>query len=232
MEVLDGTRIRDRAVVLDDVLLISDLHIGRGSASSLDLPVGDGVDMIHHFESLCEATTPEEVVIAGDVLHSFETIPRRVRKTVSGFHQIADEYDAELTVTPGNHDTLLDSVWDGTTTPEYLLERCNTVICHGHREPETAAERYIIGHDHPTISIEGQRRPCVLAADDAYRGAGVLMLPAFNRLVPGVEINEMRSSDFLSPLVEDADRFAPIVRDTHTDETLHFPPLGEFRHRL
>jgi metallophosphoesterase superfamily enzyme len=58
------------------------------------------------------------------------------------------------------------------------------------------------------------------------------MLPAFNRLIRGVEINDMRAGDFMSPLVTDADAFAPVVFDDGHGETLSFPPLGEFRNRL
>jgi putative SbcD/Mre11-related phosphoesterase len=230
MDGLGEAVVGERALLVDDSLLIADLHVGRGSASAVELPVGDGADMVDRLEGLCQDHEPTEVVVAGDLLHSFETIPRRVERTLDGLREIATDIGAEMTVTPGNHDTMLDAVWDGPTATEYDIG--DAVVCHGHVEPDSDAERYIIGHDHPTISIEGRRLPCFLGGHDVYRGAEVVMLPSFNRLVPGVEINEMQSADFLSPLVVDADEFAPVVRDTHAGETLTFPPLGEFRHRL
>lgn len=230
MDVLEGIAVRDRALVLDDVLVVADLHVGRGSASSVELPVGDGADMVERLESLCQEFSPETIVIAGDLLHSFATVPRRVEQTLSGIRRRAADVGAETVVTPGNHDTMLDSIWDGETSAEYIIGE--TVVCHGHVTPEADADRYIVGHDHPTISIEGQRLPCFLGADSVYKDAHVLMLPSFNRLVPGVEVNEMGTTDFLSPLVCDADTFAPVVRDGNADETLTFPSLGEFRHRL
>lgn len=230
MEVLDGVAVRDRALVLDDVLVVADLHVGRGSASNVELPLGDGSEMVDRLESLCREFEPETVVVAGDLLHSFETVPRGVEQTLAGVRRAAADVGAETVVTPGNHDTLLETIWDGRTTAEYRVE--DTVVCHGHVDPATDADRYIVGHDHPTISIEGRRLPCFLGADAVYEESHVLMLPSFNRLVPGVEINEMSTTDFLSPLVCDADVFAPIVRDENADETLTFPTLGEFRHRL
>lgn len=232
MDALDGVVIRERALVLGELLVVADLHVGRGPTSKVQMPVGDGADMVQRLESLCAEFDPERVVVAGDLLHSFETVPRRVERTVSGIQAAAEDTGATITVTPGNHDTMLDAVWSGGTTREYPVEGTGTVICHGHVEPESDADRYIVGHDHPTITIEGQRLPCFLAGDDVYQGADLLMVPSFNRLVPGVEVNEMSAADFLSPLIRDADALAPVLRDEHGHETLTFPKLGEFRHRL
>lgn len=232
MDALSDVTVRERALVVGDVLVISDTHVGRGSASNVELPVGDGADMVERLEGHCVEFEPETVVVAGDLLHSFETVPRQVERTLTGFQEVTADAGAELVVTPGNHDTMLDSVWSGRTTSEYSVSSTETVVCHGHLEPQSGAERYVIGHDHPTISIEGKRLPCVLAGDGAYRDSDLLVLPSFNRLVRGVEVNEMRASDFMSPLVRDADALAPVVRDVSAEETLTFPLLGEFRHRL
>jgi putative SbcD/Mre11-related phosphoesterase len=219
----------DRALVCGDTLVLADLHLGYGPASNVDLPVGDAADVIERVRALVDAHDPTEVVVAGDLLHSFEMVPRTVEDAVSTLAGVAGD-DARLIVTPGNHDSQLDVVWSGPTATTYRVGE--TVICHGHDTPDVAAERYVIGHDHPTITIEGQRRPCYLVAEDAYRGGDVVVLPAFNRLLRGVEVNDMSAGDFMSPLVTDADAFAPLVLDEESDETLAFPPLGEFRHRL
>ena len=230
METLAGVGLCDRAVVVDDVLVLADLHVGKAAASNVQAPVGAGADMVDRVESLCGRFDPETVVIAGDLLHSFDTLPRRVEETLDGLGQAVRDVGASVVVTPGNHDTMLDAVWGGPTTPEYRIG--DTVVCHGHVDPAADADRYVVGHDHPTIAIEGHSRPCYLAGAGVYRGADLLMVPSFNRLVAGVEVNEMSGSDFLSPLVRDADALAPVVRDEDRDETLAFPTLGEFRHRL
>lgn len=220
----------DRAVLVEETLVLADLHLGKAPASNLQLPVGDTTDIVERFRDVLATHDPGEVVIAGDLLHSFQTIPRTVEDAVTSLSSAAREAGARLVVTPGNHDTMLDAVWSGPTETAYRVGE--TVITHGHDPPNVEAERYIVGHDHPTLTIEGQRRPCYLAADDAYEGADVVMLPAFNRLLRGVEVNEMSTSDFMSPLVTDADAFAPVVLDEAAGETLTFPPLGDFRHRL
>lgn len=230
MDPLADVEFCDRAVVFDDTLILADLHVGKSQSANVELPVGSESDMVDRFEGLCEQYDPETVVFAGDLLHSFQSVPPLVTETVSALEAASETYGVELVVTPGNHDTLLDAVWSGATTPEYRIG--DTVVCHGHVEPAVDAARYVIGHDHPTITIEGRSHSCYLVGEGTYEGSDVIMLPAFNRLIKGVTVNEMTASDFMSPLITDPDALAPVVRDESDDETLTFPPLGTFRHKL
>jgi len=219
-----------RALLVGDVLVVADCHVGRGTGGELEFPVGSGTDMVERFRDLVDRHDPEAVVIAGDLLHSFQTVPRTVEDTVSGLKTACREAGSRLVVTPGNHDTMLDSVWDGPTDGEYRVGE--TLVLHGHEAPEGEADRYVVGHDHPTIEIEGQRRPCYLVGEGQYRGSDVVMLPSFNKLNAGVRVNTMSAGDFQSPLVTDADRLAPVVWDEGARESREFPPLGEFRRML
>ncbi|MDZ7746309.1 MAG: metallophosphoesterase [Halobacteriales archaeon] len=223
---------RDRAVFLPDTrtLVLADLHIGRDEASNLEFRVGEHDDLTDRFERLLTHFTPDEVVVAGDFLHSFSTVPRGVLETVTELKAACREESARLVVVPGNHDAMLEEVWDGPTHTEYRTGEW--VVCHGHEEPTTAATGYIVGHEHPAIDIEGQRRPCYLAGEAVYGDSDLLMLPAFTRLAGGVEVNAMRARHFDSPLVETTRTLSPVVRDPDADETLEFPPLSEFRRLL
>ena len=225
-------RYRDRAVFFPDheTLVVADLHLGRDATSDVELRLGEHESVTARFADLCERFTPEEVVVAGDLLHSFSTLPRGVMETLRELKTTARETGARIIITPGNHDSMLDEVWDGPTHEEYPVGEW--VVCHGHTDPDADAAGYVVGHDHPAIEIEGQRRACYLAGPDAYRGAELLMLPAFTGLAPGVAVNRMRARDFQSPLVTDAGTLRPVVRDETADETLEFPPLGEFRRML
>ncbi|WP_049926366.1 metallophosphoesterase [Halopiger goleimassiliensis] len=221
------------AVVPDaDALVLADVHLGRAAASSVDAPLPDGTDVLDRLEELLDRTAPETVVVAGDLLHSFDRLPRGVERDLAALESAVADADASLVVTPGNHDTMLESVFDGTTATEYRLADGETVVCHGHERPSEDAALYVIGHDHPAISIEGRKRPCFLYGPDAYDGADVFVLPAFTRLAPGSTVNGMSASDFQSPLVRDAGRFHPGVWDADQAEALWFPPLEECRHLL
>jgi len=197
-------------------------------------------DAVHRFDrvSTADERTLSELV---DACRGAGARPVFVR----GNHDTALGDTALDGTAPG--DTALDGTAPGDPAPSdardgriheaYELDAsvrgAPVVVRHGHDAPpaEEAAGLYVVGHDHPAIEIEGKRRPCWLYAEDAFRGADVLMLPAFTRLAAGVEVNDMSAREFQSPFVADADPFRPIVARADGD-AVEFPPLGEFRRLL
>ncbi|MFD1597434.1 metallophosphoesterase [Halobellus rarus] len=215
-----------------DALVVADLHIGRSEASDVEYPIGERRDLLERLRGLLTTVDPETAVFAGDVLHQFGTVSERSRETVERLVSACRDAGSSPVFVRGNHDAALDSVRDDVRDAYVASDDPRTVVCHGHEEPSIDAERYVIGHDHPAIEIEGQRRPCFLDIPDAYGDADVLMLPAFSRLAAGVEISDARPDDLLSPLVDDLDRARPVVYDEDGAEALAFPPLGSFRRML
>jgi len=231
---VDGITFHRRGVCLADTatLVVADLHVGRGEASNVTLPLGERTDLVDRLGGLLAETEPETVVFAGDVLHRFDGATDRARGTVAALAGACRDAGARPAFVRGNHDTALGSLRDGVEPAHVVDGDPRTVVCHGHETPEPAADRYVIGHDHPAITIEGQRRPCFLEIPDAHRGADVLMLPAFSRLAPGVTVNDARGGDLQSPLVDSLADARPVVYDTEDGSTLRFPPLSEFRRLL
>lgn len=248
----------ERAVYLPRAatLVLADCHLGRGEASAVDAPIDAADDAVDRIRGLLDRFEPDTVVIAGDLLHSFSWVPRGVRNAVTALGAAVDDAGAALVCTPGNHDSMLEDVFDGATADAVALADGETAVCHGHEEPGEdvdAVERvdaagsdadvadtgespslYVIGHDHPALSVDGRKRPCFLYAPESYRtgrgtDAAVLVLPAFSTLARGTTINTRRAGNFQSPLVTDVDSAFPIVRDGAGGETLWFPPLGECR---
>jgi len=226
-----GFVIADRAAVLPDAdaLVLADLHLGRDSTSAVELPMGERADVLDRIATLLDEYEPATVVLAGDVLHSFATVPPDVPATVGGLEGMVHDAGADLRVLAGNHDTMLASLVGGPVEGARRLSD-GTVVVHGHDVPALAADRYVVGHEHPAIVIEGARRPCALDCDDQYRGASVLVLPAFSRFAKGTTVNSMDRDGAMSPLVTDVDRCRPIV--IAADSAVTFPPLGEFRSLL
>jgi len=224
---------RDRAVYLPSsgTLVCADLHVGRDAASNVEFRVGEHEDLTERFERLLDRYRPSETVIAGDLLHSFDRLPTGAAATVRAIVALADDRDCPVTVTPGNHDTMLDELWNGAITQEYRTES-GVVITHGHVPPEAEADCYVVGHDHPTIEIEGVRRPCYLYGPGQYGGSTVLMLPSFSRLPAGIRINDLSAAGFQSPFITDTGSLRPIVRDEDADGVHEFPPLRELREFL
>jgi len=228
---MSDVEVAGRAVYLTaaDALVLADLHVGRDATSSVELPLGERADLTDRLGRLLDRFAPETVVFAGDVLHSYSSVPDGVAEAVADLEGAVDDADADLVVTPGNHDGLLDTVSEAPRESEVALPD-GTVVCHGHEPPETDATRYVVGHEHPAITIEGRKRPCYLRGDGLYRDAAVLVLPAFSRLARGTVVNGLRTADCLSPLVSDLGACRPIVESD--DGPLAFPPLGELRRHL
>lgn len=228
-----AAELADRAAYLPaaDALICADLHIGRDTTSNVEFPLGESHRLPERVDALIARFEPTEIVLAGDVLHSFETVPTDAVETLGRIGDIVVENDATLRVVAGNHDRHLESTYEGAVHEEYRLSD-GTIVCHGHQEPEGEADRYVTGHLHPAIEIEGRRHPCFLHGRDCYRGGELLVLPAFNALAPGIVVNRTTGADPPSPLVEHFDRFRPAVWDPDADETLWFPPLDAFEEML
>ena len=231
---MNGVAFNRRGVFLTDAatLVVADLHAGRGEASNVTLPLGERADLRYRLDRLLSEREPETVVFAGDVLHRFDGATQRARGTVDALVDACYDAGARPVFVRGNHDTALDGLRDGVVSAHVVDGARRTVVCHGHERPDVDADRYVIGHDHPAITIEGKRHPCFLEVPDAHRGADVLMLPAFSRLAPGVTVNDARGSDLQTPLIDGVSDAQPVVYDPDDGSTLRFPPLSEFRRLL
>ncbi|MFW6436754.1 MAG: metallophosphoesterase [Halococcoides sp.] len=225
-------RFRDRALYLGETLIVADLHLGKGANSSVEFPLGGDEATIDHVGGLLEAHEPDRLVIAGDVLDSFGSVPSGVRDAIADLRAVVTDRGVDLAVIEGNHDRLLASLWEGPLQSSVRIGE--TLVVHGDTEPalSSGVDRIVMGHEHPAIEIEGHKRPCFLVGERLYRGRDVIVVPAINRLLRGTTVNEMRGVDFHSPLLTAADPLRPIVYDAESGETLRFPPLGQFREML
>ena len=237
-----------------DTLVVADLHVGRDEASAVSFPLGEREDLVARLGAACSRFDPETVVVAGDVVHTFSDVSERSRQTLTALGEVCEASGTALELVAGNHDTALANAWGEPIREAVILgasgvatgrltdgedeevdteeDGPRTVVCHGHEPPSIDADRYVVGHVHPTIEIEGTRRPCFLHGEQTYRESDLLVLPAFTRLAPGVSVSDIGTDACNSPLVTDADRLAPIVFDVESEESLRFPPLGAFRRFL
>ena len=230
---MDDLAFRDRAVYLEaaETLVVADLHLGRAATSNVSAPLDERGDLLDRLARLRTAFDPSTVVFAGDVLHSFSTVPDGIDETVTELYDRCVDAGVDVVAIEGNHDRLLETIWPTSIESAAKLDD-GTVVCHGHEEPDVEGSRYLIGHDHPAITIEGVKRPCLCVDPTGYRGREIAVLPAFTRFAGGVELNQLRGDAFQSPLVPSVDSLQPIIWDAERETTLEFPPLGEFRRLL
>lgn len=215
-----------------DALVIADVHVGRTERSNVEFPLGERADLLDRLEGLLERFGPARVVVAGDLLHAFDSLPSSVVETVEAVEAAVAAAGADLAVVAGNHDTMLAELLDGPLDGGLRLGD-GTLVVHGHEPPDGEAARYVIGHDHPAITIEGVRHPCFLFGESAYRGGDVLALPAFDRLARGSVVDGMTGADFMSPVLgAGVGGYRPVVYDPDRGEPLSFPPLAKLREHL
>ncbi len=208
-----------------DALVFADVHAGRDAASDVALPLGEREDLLDRLADHLDRFEPARVVLAGDLLHVHGSVPDGVRDTVDELVAAVDDADAALDVLAGNHDTMLDAVAVDATDSVELED--GTVVCHGHEEPPTGADRYVVGHQHPAVEIEGRRHPCFLYGPGQYEDGDVLVLPAFTRLAAGTPVETLSDGTAVSPLLADPAAYRPIV--VSEGEALGFPALGDLR---
>lgn len=226
-----GHELGDRACYLPagDALVVADLHLGLDESSAVTMQLGERGAVLEHMAGLLDRFGPETLVIAGDVLHAFDTVPRGVQESLTELGDLVSDADVTLLAVRGNHDTMLDELeFPGRITEAVSLG--DTVVCHGHERPEERGRRYVVGHEHPTIEIAGQRYPCTLVGPGREAGSEVIVLPALTPLARGTPVNELRAGDALSPFLAEPAEFRPVVVG---DETVHrFPPLADLRPHL
>jgi putative SbcD/Mre11-related phosphoesterase len=208
-----------------DALVLSDLHVGRDEASDVALPLGERADLEDRLEGHLDEFDPETVVFAGDLLHVHGTLPIGVQQTVGALEAAVRDAGATLHAVEGNHDTMLDAV--GLDAEQFVELRDGTVVCHGHEDPPVDAPRYVVGHQHPAVEIEGKRHPCFLYGPNQHAGSDVLVTPAFTRLAAGTPVGSLGDGTAVSPLLANPDGYRPVV--VSEGETLAFPALGDLR---
>lgn len=208
-------------------LVVSDLHVGWAAASNAGPLLDERADCRERLAAAVAATAPETVVLAGDLLHRFGTSRPRAVGTLRTLAGLIRAAGARPVAVAGNHDGGLTGAWPGPVHDAYRLSD-GTVVCHGHEVPETDAERYVCGHVHPALTVEGDKRDCFLWTDSGYADRPTLVLPAFSTGAAGVRVERRDGVD--SPLVPSLDTVRPGV--VVEGETLWFPRLADLRPHL
>jgi metallophosphoesterase superfamily enzyme len=214
-----------------EALVVADLHAGRAAASNAGILLDERQDLLDRLNAAIGAAGPETVVFAGDLCHRFGAPSDRTAGTVRALAGTVRAAGARPVAVSGNHDAGLDDVWPGTVHDAYRLSD-DTLVCHGHEDPEADAKRYVCGHLHPAIEVEGRKRDCFLFDPAGYRDRPTLTVPSFSTFTAGLRIERRERVD--SPLIPDLDAVRPGVVDDGANrsgdgETLWFPPLAELR---
>jgi hypothetical protein len=166
-----------------NLLAVADLHLGYAwshRAQGQLMPVASKDNVLDRLAALIADYNPQRVVLLGDIVHRALPVPALLDE-LRALLGLADG-KCELVLLAGNHDRKLQQLLKQLGAVDVLREEFaadQNVFLHGDRPATQPATRYIIGHEHPAISLgdgvtTSRKFPCFLIAQN------VLTLPSFS----------------------------------------------------
>lgn len=232
MEVSPGIEIINTALWIKEykTLIINDLHLGYEEAlqrKGVLVPKFQLQEIIARLTRIFQSVAPEKIIINGDLKHEFGRILHQEWAEVLQLLDFLLRHCAEIIVIRGNHDPVVKPIVEKrrtTMTTEYRLGE--TLIVHGDELVKTDAERIIIGHEHPAITIrEGskvEKYKCFLKGK--WEGKELIAVPSFNPLLEGTDVLKEK---LLSPFLTNIESFTVYI--VHEGEVFSFGKIKEVR---
>ncbi len=207
----------DLALLIENTLIISDLHIGYEEAlnkQGVMIPRLQFPEMYERLEKILEKTKPEKIVINGDLKHEFGTISDQEWRETLKIVDLLKKY-GKVVLIRGNHDKVLEPLAEKREleiTDYYVID--DVFICHGDVIPENLdfqkAKTIIIGHEHPAIKLKDKARQevfkCFLVGK--WKDKELIVMPSFNQVTKGTDILQ---EELLSPFMDDIKNFEVYV---------------------
>lgn len=169
--------LEDRAVFLpnESLLVLADVHLGKATgfqSSGINIPEGDNARDLNRIDRLIEKTNCQQVVIAGDFLHT----PSGVSKELIDLVDLWIAHSgAKILLVAGNHDRRALG-----KKPDFKLEivdRFESEALEIIHDPKDAGatKLTICGHVHPAVRINRLK----LRSACFHVSANCVTLPAF-----------------------------------------------------
>ena len=167
----------------DDTLIVSDLHLEKGSyfaARGVPIPVCDTRETLARLAAVVAAYRPARVVCLGDSFHDRWAGGRLCAGDRGELARIARDV-ADWVWISGNHDPQAPDGLAGRSAAR--LDIAGLILAH---QPVAAANAQIIGHYHPKLKfrLKGHKvaGPCFVAGDDLF------VMPAFGAFTGGLQV--------------------------------------------
>jgi putative SbcD/Mre11-related phosphoesterase len=188
----------------EKLLAVADLHLGYAwthRAQGQLLPISGRDDSLARLGLLLEEYQPERLVLLGDIVHRALPVAELMEE-LRALLQLA-RGRTELVLLAGNHDRQLQKLLKSVDSKSLLRAEFaagRNLFLHGDRPATLPAERYIIGHEHPAVSLgdgvsTSRKFPCFLIAEN------LLTLPSFSNWSAHTPLG---AYEFMSPLARGA----------------------------
>ncbi len=208
----------DAALVVDNTLIISDIHIGYEEAlnqQGILIPRLQFAEIIAGMERIFKQMRrpPSKIIINGDLKHEFGRISETEWRNCLKFIDFLKKYAAEIVIIKGNHDAIAKPIAEKRAvavknSEQILTKNQRILVTHGDKIPEGALRfsTIIIGHAHPAISLHENGRTetykCFLTGK--FRGKNLIVQPSFNPMVQGTDVcKEQLLGPFLQQGIDD-----------------------------
>ncbi len=208
MEIFKGCKIVGLCLLLDDILIISDIHVGQEESmhnSGILIPQNQFKQVMNSIENTVNTTKPKTIIINGDLKHEFGKITRKDWNQITELLSFLKK-KSEVIIIKGNHDKVLEPLAknSGIIIRDFFVHK-NTYICHGDIIPKNnefkKAKNIIIGHEHPAITLKDGARiekyKCFLKGK--YNEKILIVTPSFNPITEGTDVLKER---LLSPFLK------------------------------
>lgn len=184
-----------------DILLISDLHIGKIAhfrKAGIAVPQAGIQQNFSRLDEVIATTNASHILFVGDLFHS------DVNQEWNQFCTWRKQYsNVSMDIVLGNHDRLPDNFCNDFQITIHPLELSidGFTFTHYPREEFSEGEYVISGHVHPVISLSGLARQHI-TAPCFYFGTQQAILPSFGYFTGGHAIN-IQKTDSVVAIVKD-----------------------------
>lgn len=202
--------IDEKALVLDDWLVVADLHLGLEKELAMaGARVPSQMERIERrINRLLSDTRKKKLAILGDLKHNIPMASWQEQKEIPEFVERLSS-KAEVVLVKGNHDGGIESLAPGLRVVKELWVG-ETLLIHGHTKTKDTGYRVLImAHNHPCIEFRGNLggrltesawiRTRFKGERHGESDPEIVIMPAFNDLIYGMPFNTRRSRELLGP---------------------------------
>ena len=218
MNLTKEIEIVDLALLINkNTLVISDIHLGYEEAlihQGYLIPRHQYKDILERLNNILNKTKPKTIIINGDLKHQFGSILNQEYKdSINFLSYLINKY--KVILIKGNHDKILNIIAEKVNLKTQLFyNKGNIYIFHGDFIPKDLffanSKIIIIGHDHPAISLEKNKRfekyKCFIKGK--YKNKLLIVQPSFNTLTIGTNILKEKMQN---PLIKNIKDFEVII---------------------
>ncbi len=224
MEISPNIEIIETSLWLKEekILIVNDFHLGYEEAlqqKGILVPKFQLQEIIIILLRIFRKVKPLKIIINGDLKHEFGKMSSQEWKEVRQLLDFLRQHSKEIIIVRGHHDLAIRSFAEKKEDERKEEKRVkivaeyhcgDTLIIHGDELVETTAQRIIIGHEHPAITLRAggkwEKYKCFLKG--RWNEKEIIAVPSFNPLIEGTDILK---EETLSPFLKDLDPFEVFI---------------------